>query len=1438
MNFEPVAIVSAECRLPGAATLEEFFANNRNGVCSIGEADESFWRGCEAYDKDDGGHPNTSYTNLGGFLSPWRIEPGAFRIAPKVIERMDPVHMLAMDLAKRVLEEGEEQAPLPREETAVIIANVTGGAGSRVGANMHLETAHWAAAARRCEPALDGVLDAFQEQVREQYPNKREDLAINGESATIGGRIANYFDLHGTHYGIDAACGSSLAALHSGCMGLHQREFDAVLVAGVGILTPDVFVINSAAKTLSKNGSFPFGAAADGLVPGEGGVMMLLMRLEDARRAGRRVLGVIRGIGHSTNGRTTSTWAPSAEAEERAIRGAFEGLPFGLRDVDYVEAHGTSTYAGDGAELAAMLSTYGSAGRPAPLPFGSAKSMIGHTVESAGMVGMLRGMFLFRHGHLPPTLNVGQPRPEVAEAADRLRLQREVAPLGADDPGRALRVGVSAFGYGGINYHLLLEQDEGAASDAGVASAPATGTVSRTGSGAATKGTAAFRPARSPIAIIGMEAVAPEAPDLAAFWRNLRAGVASGTALEEFIADLDLYQEDPDLRKQGEYLHRAAFPEVSRDVDHLRWRILPRQVPELSDEILVLLSCASRLAPRLDTLLAGMERGRAGCVMGQLPDSDREFELIQSVRFGPWLRALRRFARAQGVDVPWAELREAMWHDPGLRLRAVDQDTSVSGFGSTLASVLASAFDLRGKSYAVRAACATGLAAVSLAAQELRQHTLDFVLCGAVGMGLGLMNHSALAAIRALSAQGVGRPYDADGDGFIMGGGAGLLCMKRLEDAERDGDEILAVLREVCGSSDGKGRSLLAPSAEGRRTAIERAYRSSGVDPAGIGFVEGHGAATALGDSTEVDALSASLKNRGTVYLGSVKGNLGHQKAASGMTALIKAVLCLQHGRLVPTPGYTRANPSLGLADKRFEVVTEDREWPRDGDEPLRAGVNAFGLAGINYHAIVEEYRPQRPPTDDRERTRTEAPAGAYAEVSGRGETRDRSEAPTPHTPLATHLWAAPDDRALSAALDAFAAGGEPPSGPPPAEFPYRLALVTEPGEQGLAQARKRVRMYLSAAAKGARTTPWDNMGLYFGTGTPDRRAVCRLYPGQGSPYAGMLRQAAEVLPGAAERVEEAAAVLAEEVPDLREGFWTSDPERGERWLSSTAHCQVATLLVSGVLDDWLNCLSVPAGCHLGHSFGEVSALAAAGGLPFADALRTAYHRGRLAREAPDGGRQQAMAVLFASGATGTELIGEDTDVVVANWNSRGQSVLAGAADAVRTVLGRAAERGVEGRALPIERAFHSPLIRSAVPAYRAFLDTVPLRTPDRPVYETLTSRPYPRDAGPARLRNSLAQQFVLPVYYETMIRDAYDRGARVFIEAGPKKALSALAAEILGDAPDVRTVTLLHPKGGERAQIQRARAQLWALGLAPAPVPPDSERAGGAARALAATPA
>ncbi|MEU4802862.1 beta-ketoacyl synthase N-terminal-like domain-containing protein [Actinosynnema sp. NPDC023587] len=1345
MTAEPVAVVAAECVLPGAADLAQFHRNIGDSVSSIREADDAFWRGAEVFDRAAGGRANTSYSNIGGFLDTWEFDRTPFRIAPKVLDRMDPVHLLGMELARRVVDRCERDASLPRAATAVLVANVDGGVTSRISAVAHTLSHQWEQAVRHRRGELADVLAEYGERYRELFPDKREDLGLNGESETLGGRIANYFDLRGTHYGIDAACASSLAAVHAACQGLEQREFDAALVLAVGMLSPDLFVGNSESRTLSRTGSFPFGARADGLVPGEGGVLVALVRLADARRDGRRVLGVIRGIGYSSNGRTTSTWSVSAEAEARAIRKAFEGVAFGPGDVDYVEAHGTSTAVGDGVEIAAMLDTYGSVPRSYPLPYGSAKSMVGHTVESAGLVGMLRAMFLFQQGKLPPTVGVGEPRPEAVAAGDRLRLQRDVAAVRRVE-GRPLRVGVSAFGYGGINYHLLFEQDDGAP-------APAT-----------------TRPRREPVAVVAMEAVAPDAHDLESFWRNLEAGVARSRDLREVVPGFDLFWSDPALRRATTYLDRVATAEVPRRLDNRRFRILPNQVPGLTDELLLLIACAGNLATALDTALAKVDRERAGCVIGHLLDSDRQFELQASIRFVPWLRGLRKLARQRGVDAPWRELRDELWHDPALRLRVVDQDTTVSGFGSTLASSLATAFDLRGKSYGVRAACATGLTALSLAAQELRAGTLDFVLCGAVCGGVGLVNHTMLAAIRALSAQAVGRPYDADGDGFIIGAGAGLVALKRLADAERDGDQVLAVLREVSGSSDGKGRSLLAPSAEGRALAMRRTYELSGIDPSTVSYVEGHGAATALGDRSEVEALAGTLGNRETVYLGSVKGNVGHQKAAAGMTAVIKTILCLRHRTLVPTPGFRTPHRALRLDQRRFEVLSESRPWPAAGDAPRRAAVNAFGLAGINYHAILEEYLP----------------------------------------PAVASLWSADDPGGLADDLAAFAEGGPPPS-EVDESLPHRMAVAGD-----AAAARRAARLHLAATAAG-RPPRWEAAGVHVAGGPPG--GVCFLYPGQGSQYHGMLRSAGALVPGVAEVVAEAAAALADDVPDLVDAFWRSDEERGTRWLAATEHCQVATLLVSKVLEDWLAARGVRPDLRLGHSFGELSALHAAGSLSFADALRTAHHRGRFAAGVRGRGRGQAMAVLFTSAARVAELIGTDhPDVVVANRNGPGQTVVAGYADAVGRVLGRAALDGVDGRPLPIERAFHSPLARDAVPDYRHHLGGVPVRGPRGPVYETLTSRPYPDAADADRVRDSLARQFVAPVDFQAMVEDAYGRGARTFVEVGPKRALTGLVAELLADRPDVRTVSLVHPKGGEAAHLRRAWAQLWVLGLADRP--------------------
>ncbi len=1376
MKFRPIAIIAAECILPDAPNLAAFFANNEQSHCAIRHASPDFWEACEAYDPT-GTKINTTYTDLGAFIEPVRLDPREFRLPPRLIESLDPSQALALELARRVITSCESVAPLPRQDTAVIVASVAGGMLTRNRVNANLVSRMWAQRLQAVEPELAEAIAAYEEQYLKLCPHPREDAIINGDAALIAGRITNYFNLQGPHYVIDAACASSHAVLHSACIGIHQGEFKAALVASIGLLYPDFYVINAQVRALSADGSYPFDESANGFVPGEGGVMVVLMDLEEARRAGYPIKGVIRGIGFSCNGRRTAPWAPSREAEVAAIRRAFEQVPFSPGDVDYVEAHGTSTTLGDRVELDAMCDTYGSVPRSVPLPFGSVKSMVGHLVESAGLAGILRGLFVFERHLLPPTVNVTRPITAENDGEAVLCLQRNLASL-KPPANRPLRVGVSSFGYGGINYHVLLEAD--------VPSQP--------------QPIPALPPCeREPIAVVAMEMVAPDAPDLATFWHNLRIGHASIHDLHDYIPMLDFFLTDPKVKDLATYMDRAAIAARPDFRDFRTFRILPKRLETMSPELVLLLQATAKVVQRLGERFNRIERDRAGCIIGQALDSDAETVFCTSIRIESWLKGLRQALPAYVDDDKFATMREALFQAPEFTFTVASEDTSVNGGGSSLASAIAGGLDFRGKSYVVRTACATGLSVLSLAIQELRQGTLDFVLCGASSVGLNISNQSAMATIHALSPTGVGRPYDDNGDGFIMGSGAGVVALKRLSDAERDGDEIIVVLRESCGSSDGKGRSMLAPSTAGRELALRRVYERSGVEPATVQYLEGHGAGMPSGDSSEITAAVSVMKSTQPLYIGSVKSNIGHLKAVAGIAAFIKTALCLQHKELAPSCNLRTSSAYLHNELRPVSVVTTAIPWPANGDAPRRAAVNAFGLGGSNYHTLVEEYIP-----------RSASSSAPPQQQSAEPQRESRKMA----------LWSAPTLEALRDQLQAFVQIGTAPSGRNHAD-PYRVAIIYADDQPTIVA--QRVQMLLKRLNNPQQSTAeLEPLGIFYRA--PEQRPrgqVCFLYSGQGSQYGGMIRDVSAYIPEAHSLVQQSASVLQKELPEFYEKFWLADTQTSEEWLAETTHCQVAMLTVSYILSTWLKRLNLSSDIYLGHSFGELSALTAAQSMTFADGLRAAYWRGALVNRMTHH-HTQAMAVLFAGFADIQPLLTPwMEEVFVANYNSHRQVVLSGTAAGIDAVLQAAAERQITGKRLKISRAFHSPLIANAVEPFYQYLETVAMRPPVPMVYQTKRAAPYMHDVSADDIRRSLADQYTTCVNFVSMVTDAYERGARIFIEVGPKRALVELAKDVL-NAPDAVFIPLIHPKGGEAQSLMRAWAQFWAYGLTD--VPPSDQ--------------
>ena len=710
----------------------------------------------------------------------------------------------------------------------------------------------------------------------------------------------------------------------------------------------------------------------------------------------------------------------------------------------------------------------------------------------------------------------------------------------------------------------------------------------------------------SDIAIVGMSAILPGSGDVRTFWEHTLQGVDAITEVPADRWDWRLYYDaDPKVPDKIVSKWGGFVPDVP--FDPLRYGMPPSSLPSIEPVQLLLLEATRAALNDAGYDDRPFDRERAAVVLGM---GGGAAQLAMGYAFRSYLPMLDTVRPGAG--------RDALQACEGL-LPEWTEDSFPGFLLNVAAGRLANRFDLGGANYTVDAACGSSLAAASLAVRELETGSADLVILGGADTVQNPFTYLAFSKTQAFSPRGRCRPFDASADGIVISEGVAVVVLKRLADAERDGDRIYAVIKGLGASSDGRAKGLTAPSTEGQVRAVERAYAKAGVDPRTVGYVEAHGTGTAVGDVVEVNSISKVFREAGvpagSVAIGSVKSMIGHTKCAAGLAGLINASLALHHKVIPPTIGVETINPRADLADGPFQVSTRLRPWLHaDLEQPRRAGVSAFGFGGTNFHAVLEAYEGNLAPT--------------------RATTRD--------WPAELFAWRADDQASLLAQLDRLAKSLD--SGARPAlrdlaravnaTLPTRvgpgptLAIVAGSLDQvreGLASARSTIR---------AGTTRIDDPRGVFFEASPRflGQPVAFLFPGQGSQSPGMLADLAIAFPEVREAFEEFdAALKAEGRP--RVGplvFPASIREQDAAQLRSTEVAQPALGAASVGLLRLLSSLGVEPDVVAGHSFGELVALHAAKSLS-SDSLATlAHERGRLMLEAL--GDEPGSMAAFATG--------------------------------------------------------------------------------------------------------------------------------------------------------------------------------------------------------------
>ena len=947
------------------------------------------------------------------------------------------------------------------------------------------------------------------------------------------------------------------------------------------------------------------------------------------------------------------------------------------------------------------------------------------------------------------------------------------------------------------------------------------------------------------IAIVGVGSVLPDARDTAAFWSNLRTGRYSISETPTDRWDLaSYYDADPHALDKSYSKIGGWVKDVSWDP--IAWKLpIPPKVADAMDGGQKWAIACTREA-LLDYGAPGrpLDRMRTAVILGNAMAGEKHYLTALRVFFPDYAKALT--VAPSFASLP-TEIREAIVAESralfGDALPPITEDTMPGELSNCIAGRIANVFDLHGPNYTVDAACASAMAAMSAAIEGLTERDFDVAITGGIDRNMGPSSFVKFCKIGALSATGT-RPYADGADGFVMGEGAGVFILKRLADAEKDGDKIYAVIRGIGGSSDGKGKGLTAPNPVGQKLAVQRAWDNARLDPATCSLVEGHGTSTRVGDVVEVQSLSevfgAHGVKVGTIPLGSVKSNIGHLKAAAGAAGLLKLTLALHHKEIPASLGFERPNPNIDFGAAPFFVPTSLRKWEEPSCGVRRAALSAFGFGGTNFHAVVEEHQPGR-------LTRPKVTVGVHAAVgSSPGGAAAMAKAPLRGALLIGGASAEVVAKKLAAIAADAKAGRAPKAGPPAAEdlgAKVRLAIDYGDASELADKAAKALKAF--AAGDPAAWRMLRQQGIFVGMGKPGK--VAFLYTGQGSQYVGMLGNLRKIEPIVGSVFTEADKVMTPLLGRPLSRFIfvdESDPTvkaRAEEDLKQTALTQPAILATDIALTRLLAAYGVFPDMVMGHSLGEYGALVAAGTLPFGDALEAVSARGREMTNVSmeDNGW---MVAVTAPIEEIRKVVAESSGyVVIANLNSYTQAVIGGASKAVEEAMKVLQGKGYNCVRLTVSHAFHTSIVAPASVPLRAVIERLHVKPPRLPIVANVTGELYPMHAGAREeIIDLLARQVAAPVEFVKGLETLYAQGARVFVEVGPKKALAGFVEDVLVPRGDVVAMATNHPKTGDVVSFNHALCGLYAAGIGAAAtaVAADAEGATGERIGDAAGPA
>ncbi|WP_274910693.1 type I polyketide synthase [Streptomyces sp. WZ-12] len=844
--------------------------------------------------------------------------------------------------------------------------------------------------------------------------------------------------------------------------------------------------------------------------------------------------------------------------------------------------------------------------------------------------------------------------------------------------------------------------------------------------------------AKEPIAVVGMACRFPGAVNSPeALWEMVASGtdVISGFP-EDRGWDLDALRNSATDARDTSVSQRGGFLDCIADFDPGFFGISPREAVTMDPQQRLLLTTAWEAVERAGIDASTLRATRTGAFIG-----------------------------TNGQDYAY------------LLVRSLDDATGDVGTGiaaSAASGRLSYTLGLEGPALTVDTACSSSLVALHLAVQALRNGECGMALAGGVNVMSTPGSLIEFSRQGGLARDGRCKAFADAADGTGWSEGAGVLLLERLSDAHRNGHPVLAVVRGSAVNQDGASNGFTAPNGPAQQRVIRQALANAGLTTGDIDAVEAHGTGTPLGDPIEAQSILATYGQDRTapVLLGSIKSNMGHAQAASGVAGVIKMIMAMRHGTLPQTLHIDRPSTHVDWTAGAVELLTAARPWPAT-ERPRRTGVSSFGVSGTNAHVILEQAPDTPAPTIDDTPPRTPRTLPWVLSARTGAALRDQAAA------LLDHLTTEATPRALDTALSLATTR---------APLEHRLALVTDPdGTSG----RHALTAWLAHG-----TAPDTHEGHAVG-----RPRCAALFSGQGAQRLGMGAELHDAFPVFAQALDTTLDLLDAELGgSLREVIWGAD----DAPLNETGHTQPALFAVEVALYRLLESWGVRPDFVAGHSIGEIAAAHVAGVFSLEDACTLVAARAALMQELPAGG---AMVAVEATEDEVTPLLTDG--VAIAAVNGPTSLVVSGEEAATLAVAAHLAERGRRTTRLRVSHAFHSPLMDPMLPEFRTVAEGLTYHEPQIPVVSHLTGTL--ADSTPLGTPDYWVRHVREAVRFADGIRTLADAGVDLFLEIGPDGTLAALAQQ---SAPDVAAVPILRKDRPEEPSAVAALARLHTLGV------------------------